>query len=163
MSSLTELTLALFLGLALLGAVAGLGAWIASKALLRRRLRAEATGKAPPGGWGGRDRERVRAKYFEKERRARAQRARHRSQQPRTPPPEEPVPGPVNLDRLHRETLGLTGEITPEAVRAAYKARVREYHPDRVSRLGVKLRILAEEETKRINEAYAYFRQRYDF
>lgn len=163
MSSLTELTLALFLGLALLGAVAGLGAWVVSKALLRRRLRAEAAGNAPPGGWGGRHHERVRSKYFEKERRARAQRARRRSQQPRTPPPEGPTPGPVNLDRLHRETLGLEGGASPEAVRSAYKARIREYHPDRVAGLGFKLRVLAEEETKRINEAYAYFRRRLGF
>ena len=163
MSSLTELTLALFLGLALVGALAGVGAWVVSRALLRRRLRAEAAGTASARGWGGRDHERVRTKYFEKERRARAQRARHRSQQPRTPPPDASAPGPVNLERLHRETLGLEGEATPEAIRAAFKARIREYHPDRVARLGVKLVVLAEEETKRINEAYRYFRERYGF
>ena len=163
MSSLTELALALFLGLVLVAALAGLGAWAVSKALLRRRLRAEAVGRAEHVRWGGRDRERVRAKYFEKERRARAYRTRRRTQTPHAPPPEEPVPGPANLDRLHRETLGLAGEITPEAVRAAYKARVREYHPDQVARLGTKLRVLAEEETKRINDAYLYFRKRYGF
>lgn len=165
MSSLTELTLALFLGLALVGALAGVSAWVVSKALLRRRLRAEAAGTARPGGWGGRDHERVRSKYFEKERRARAQRARRRSQPapPGATPPDERTPGPVNLERLHRETLGLEGEVTPEAVRAAFKARIREYHPDRVARLGAKLVRLAEEETKRINEAYRYFRERYGF
>lgn len=161
MSPFTEVILALFFGLVSIAAVAGFGAWAVSKVLLRRRLRAEAAGQARPGGWGGRDHERVRSKYFEKERRARAQRAHRRSRPPHTPPPEEP--GPATLDRLHRETLGLGDEITPEAVRAAYKARVRAYHPDQVARLGAKLRVLAEEETKRINDAYAYFREHYGF
>src|SRR5690606_21145060 len=149
---LTETALALFFGLALLAAVAGVGAWLAAKALQRRRQRQAEAGNAARG-WGGRDHERVRSKYFEKERRARAQRARHRHAGRGTAsPPETDVPGPVNLDRLHGETLGLSGPITPERVRQAYKARVREYHPDQVARLGVKLRVLAEEETKRINE-----------
>ncbi|MEP0546667.1 MAG: J domain-containing protein [Rhodothermales bacterium] len=163
MSSLTETALALFIGLVLLAAVVGVGAWIAAQVLNRRQLRAQAAGRATRA-WGGKDRERVRTKYFDKERRARAQRARHRP--PRGGPSagaEPEVPGPVNLERLHGETLGLTGEATPETVRQAYKDRVREYHPDQVARLGVKLRVLAEEETKRINEAYAYFRERYGF
>jgi hypothetical protein len=162
-SSLTETALFLLVGLALLAAVVGVGAWAVARVLNGRRQRAEEAGSATRG-WGGRDRERVRTKYFDKERRARAQRARRRP--PRGGPSAEvepEVPGPVNLERLHGETLGLTGEATPETVRQAYKARVREYHPDQVARLGVKLRVLAEEETKRINEAYAYFRERYGF
>ena len=162
MASLTDLIFALFLGLVFITAIAGVTAWLGSKVMRARRLQAEAAGKAS-GGWGGKDHERVRGKYFEKERRARAQRARRRSREPQPPAPETPVPGPVNLDRLHRDTLGLGGDVTPEAVRAAFKTRVREYHPDQVARLGVKLQTLAEEETKRINEAYAYFRERYGF
>lgn len=163
MATLSELIFALVLGLVLITALAGFGAWFISKVLRARRLQAEAAGKPPPGGWGGKDHERVRTKYFEKERRARDIRARRRRQTPPKPPPDAPVPGPVNLDRLHRATLGLNGEVTPEAVREAYKTRVREYHPDQVARLGTKLQTLAEEETKRINEAYAYFRERYGF
>ena len=163
MASLTDLIFALFLALVLITAVAGVTAWLGSKVVRARRLQAEAAGKAPAGGWGGKDHERVRGKYFEKERRARAQRARRRGREPHPPPPETAVPGPVNLDRLHRDTLGLRGEISAESVRVAFRARVREYHPDQVARLGVKLQVLAEEETKRINEAYAYFRERYGF
>ena len=162
MASLTDLIFALFLGLVLITALAGGGAWLASKVMRARRLQAEAAGR-DTGSWGGKDHERVRNKYFEKERRARAQRAQRKHHAPRPEPADAPVPGPVNLDRLHRETLGLNGEVTPDAVRAAFKARVREYHPDQVARLGVKLQTLAEEETKRINEAYAYFRERYGF
>lgn len=164
MSSLTETALALLVGLVLLAAVIGVGAWIAAQVLNRRRTRAQAAGRATRA-WGGKDRERVRTKYFDKERRARAQRARQRPprEKARDAAPETAVPGPVNLERLHGETLGLTGTVDPRTVREAYKARVREYHPDQVARLGVKLRVLAEEETKRINEAYAYFRKRYGF
>lgn len=158
------MALALLVGLVVLAALVGVGAWGVARVLNRRRQQAEAEGRTTRG-WGGRDRERVRTKYFDKERRARAQRARHRPSRggTRAAPPEAEVPGPVNLDRLHSETLGLTGEADPDAVRQAYKARVREYHPDQVARLGIKLRVLAEEETKRINEAYAYFRKRYGF
>lgn len=166
MSSFPESALTLLLGFALLAAVLGVGAWLAARVLQRRRERAEAAGDTPRG-WGGRDHERVRNKYFEKERRARAQRSRHRHAHgaPRAsaPPPATGTPGPINLERLHSETLGLGDTITPHHVRQAYKQRVREYHPDQVARLGVKLRVLAEEEMKRINEAYAYFRKRYGF
>lgn len=159
----TESILFLFVSFALLAFVAGVGARLGVALVQRRRLRAEAAGQAQRG-WGGRDHERVRTKYFEKERRARAVRARHRHTRPAADPaPDTEVPGPINLDRLHRATLGLTGEVTPEHLRKAYKARVREYHPDQVARLGIKLRRLAEDETKRINEAYAYFRKRLDF
>lgn len=163
MSALTESVLFLFIGLALLAMVAGVVVLLAAKALGKRRLRAEAAGSAARS-WAGRDYERVRTKYFDKERRARAQRA-HTSYGARQSSAREPdVPSaPVNLERLHGETLGLKGRVTPEEVRQAYKQRVREYHPDQVARLGVKLRTLAEEETKRINEAYAYFRKRYGF
>jgi DnaJ-domain-containing protein 1 len=150
--------------------LAGVGAWALARVLNRRRVQAEMAGNAARS-WGGRDHERMRHKYFEKERRARAQRAR--SQHARathgaadrgpSASAEPNVPGPVNLERLHGETLGLKGRVTPDAVRKAYKARVREYHPDQVARLGIKLRLLAEEETKRINEAYAFFRKRYGF
>jgi hypothetical protein len=167
--ALPESIIGLFVLLAFVAMAAGVGAWLFARILNRRRLRVEATG-GNTRSWGGRDHDRMRHKYFEKERRARAQRARTRhthaahgaaDREPSSSAPN--VPGPVNLERLHRETLGLTARITPETVRKAYKERVREYHPDQVARLGVKLRVLAEEETKRINEAYAYFRKRYGF
>ena len=165
MPALTDSILFLFIGLALLAMVAGVGALLLAKTLSKRRFQAEMAGQAARS-WGGRDHERVRTKYFEKERRAREVRARSRKfrEARRAADPEPDVPtAPVNLERLHGDTLGLEGRITPEQVRQAYKQRVREYHPDQVARLGIKLRMLAEEETKRINEAYAYFRKRYGF
>ncbi len=161
--SLSDSFLLLFAGLAALALVAGVGTRLAVALLRRRRSRAEAAGRRTRD-WGGRDRERMRSKYFQKEHRARAVRARHRHlHTAEAPPPEAEAAAPTPPERLHRATLGLSGALTPEAVRLAYKARVREYHPDQVARLGVKLRVLAEEETKRINEAYAYFRKHVGF
>ena len=54
--------------------------------------------------------------------------------------------------------LGLEPGFSPDELRRAYRARVGEYHPDRVASLGPKLRRLAEEETKRITAAYAFLK-----
>jgi hypothetical protein len=49
-------------------------------------------------------------------------------------------------------------EVSPDAdlqeKRSAYLKLIKQYHPDLVANLGVKLREVAEQETKAINEAY---------
>jgi hypothetical protein len=50
--------------------------------------------------------------------------------------------------------LGVPSTATAEEIKSAFRKRMQEYHPDRVAPLGVRLRALAEEETKRINRAY---------
>ena len=52
------------------------------------------------------------------------------------------------------------GAITTATLRRHYLRLVAAYHPDRVAGLGAKLQRLAEEETKAINEAYAFFKRR---
>lgn len=56
----------------------------------------------------------------------------------------------------HFKTLELepSFNISDNNLRMAYRQKVAEYHPDRTATLGKKLRFLAEEEMKRINEAY---------
>ena len=115
--------------------------------------------------------DRIRAAYFAKEKKAREARERQRRQD-RTRqrsrqaagaaagPPPPPPPAPSEKEAHYRATLDLTGDITPERLRAAYRLLIAAYHPDRVATLGVKLQKLAEEETKRINEAYSFFRRR---
>ena len=39
---------------------------------------------------------------------------------------------------------------------------MKEYHPDKVSKLGSKLKKVAEEESKKINEAFEYFKDKYN-
>jgi hypothetical protein len=158
--SLATSALFIFLVFALIGAAAFVLAL-----LIGRYIRSRPSREGHPPGqqrqWGGRDYARVRTKYFEKEARARAARARARTYRPPDPSPPEEV-SPDDPEYVHRETLGLLGvELSAEVVRDAYKQRVREYHPDRVVALGVKIRLLAEEETKRVNEAYRFLRSRY--
>lgn len=51
--------------------------------------------------------------------------------------------------------LGVAASATPDEVRAAYRKKIREYHPDRVAGLGEKLREMANEESRIINNAYS--------
>ena len=70
------------------------------------------------------------------------------------------VPSQETPEARHRTTLELpTGALTMETVRSHYRRLVAGYHPDRVAGLGSKLQRLAEEETKAINEAYAFFKR----
>ena len=46
-------------------------------------------------------------------------------------------------------------------IKKAYHKKVMQYHPDKVSQLGEKLREVAEQEMKKINEAYNYFEKKY--
>ena len=80
---------------------------------------------------------------------------------PSEPPPRAERPTPDDPETRHRQTLELDpGPVTAHALRQAYRRLVAAYHPDRVAGLGAKLQRLAEEETKSINEAYAFFKTR---
>jgi len=59
--------------------------------------------------------------------------------------------------RYYGEVLGLENNITPEGVKAAFRELVKQYHPDKVAHLGPKLTEAADEEMRKINEAYEYF------
>ena len=58
--------------------------------------------------------------------------------------------------------LGLQGRINIDSIKKAYKNKMKEYHPDKVENLGEKLKKLASEESKLINEAYEYFKDKYN-
>lgn len=55
--------------------------------------------------------------------------------------------------------LGLSADAIPLDIKAAYKKKISEYHPDRVGALGVKIKQIAEEETRQINAAYAMLQE----
>ena len=50
--------------------------------------------------------------------------------------------------------LGVTPSASSDTIRAAYRARMQEYHPDKVAHLGDDLQTLAHERTQQIQRAY---------
>jgi hypothetical protein len=58
--------------------------------------------------------------------------------------------------RLHPwwEVLETSERATLEEVKAAYRAKVRKYHPDRVNDLATEFQDLADRKMKEINQAY---------
>lgn len=51
---------------------------------------------------------------------------------------------------------------TPEEIKDHYRELANQYHPDKVFGLGQKLKDIAEQEMKQINEAYGFFKTKYD-
>ena len=52
------------------------------------------------------------------------------------------------------EVLGIPRSAPREAIRAAYRERMNEYHPDKVAHLGEELQRLAHEKSQEIQRAY---------
>jgi len=52
------------------------------------------------------------------------------------------------------EILGVTRTASRDAIQAAYRARMKEYHPDKVAHLGEELQKLAHEKSQEIQRAY---------
>lgn len=66
---------------------------------------------------------------------------------------------PESLDEVSKDeswfaVLGLSERATIEDVKEAYKALIKQNHPDRVQGMSLAFRQLAESETKRLNSAY---------
>ena len=64
-------------------------------------------------------------------------------------------------EEQHCKTLGIDGLITPDAVKRQYRILASQYHPDKVAHLGPKLKVAAEEEMKKINVAFRYYKDKY--
>lgn len=63
------------------------------------------------------------------------------------------------MERHYAAILGLDKRSTPGEIKSRYRMKISLHHPDRVHYLGEAARIRAEEETKAINEAFAFFRR----
>ena len=90
---------------------------------------------------------------------------RLREEQQRGPKPgyrEMPSIIQQHDEQHYARILGLHGPTTPDEIRKKYRELVAQYHPDKVANLGPKLKTVAEEEMKKINEAYGYFKKQYD-
>ncbi len=53
------------------------------------------------------------------------------------------------------DVLGISETASVDEIKGAWREGLKQYHPDRIQQAGPKLRALAEEETKRLNDAYA--------
>jgi hypothetical protein len=95
------------------------------------------------------------------------QHSRNYRQRPQPEPPPQSPPrrgSSIHLSEeeiSHARVLGLRGKITFDDIRKCYRERMQEYHPDKVSSLGPKLRDLADAEAKKINAAYEFFTRKY--
>lgn len=66
-------------------------------------------------------------------------------------------------ERYFETILGLKPDKSSDDIKNHYRELVMQYHPDRVTHLGPKLREVAEQEMKEINEAYDFFRKKCGF
>ena len=56
-------------------------------------------------------------------------------------------------------TLGITPSASQKAIQSAYRARMSEYHPDKVAHLGEDLQKLAHRKVLEIQQAYQQLRR----
>jgi len=52
------------------------------------------------------------------------------------------------------EILNISASANHDEIRSAYKKLMKQYHPDKVSHLGEELRLLADQKSKEITNAY---------
>lgn len=64
-------------------------------------------------------------------------------------------------EKHYVDILGLTEAPTIDSIKKKYREQSLKYHPDRVNHLGDKLKKVAEEEMKLINEAYIFLISKY--
>ena len=69
----------------------------------------------------------------------------------------------TDLEELRfAKILGVEKPFEKENVKAVYRKLIAQYHPDRVSAMGPEIRDVAEVKAKEINEAYEYFRKKFE-
>lgn len=75
---------------------------------------------------------------------------------------ERSVPPPLPEEIRFARALGLNGKVSKDDIKKRYRDLAHKYHPDKVSHLGDEFKELAQQKFREINEAYEYFRRKYE-
>jgi DnaJ-domain-containing protein 1 len=67
-----------------------------------------------------------------------------------------------DIEKKYAKILGLDNDYSFEDIKQAYRRLALSYHPDKVSHLGIKMQEVAELEMKNINEAYNFFKMKFE-
>lgn len=59
------------------------------------------------------------------------------------------------------EVLQVNSTANLDEIKAAYKKKISQYHPDKVAKLGLEFQEIAERKSKEINAAYEFITRRY--
>ena len=71
----------------------------------------------------------------------------------------ETPPAAGERPRDPHEVLGIPATASADEIQSAYRARMREYHPDKVAHLGEELQKLAHRKAQEIQRAYEELRK----
>ena len=64
---------------------------------------------------------------------------------------------------FYGEILGIEVDAEMTDIKKTYRKMVAKYHPDKVQHLGREFQELAEKKIKELNEAYDFFKRKYQF
>ena len=68
----------------------------------------------------------------------------------------------IKDEQYYATVLGITEETSSEDIHKKYRELAAKYHPDLVNHLGEKIKEAAEREMKEINEAFDFFKKKYE-
>lgn len=96
-------------------------------------------------------------------RRAQEESARHKAySDTQREKEQQTTPPPVSEEVQFAKILGLRGRVTKGDIKKQYRVLAHKYHPDKVSHLGDEFKELADQKFRKINEAYEFFRTKYE-
>jgi hypothetical protein len=84
-----------------------------------------------------------------------------REEQERRQQREKASGGSAKNEKYYARVLGLNGRENLDDITKRYRAMASLYHPDKVNHLGSKLKTVADNEMKELNEAFDYFKRKF--
>ena len=95
---------------------------------------------------------------LERERQQREQQERQRQQREQQERERQRTDSATEFDikSTWHTILGVSVNASAQEIKSAYRKRISEYHPDKVSQLGERLKEVAKIESQKINAAYEY-------